>query len=73
MPRNDENIDSARRANLPRVGGIELDPKSATHSTCPVSHEGRLAIVTDARRDAVDADGAQRRSALKADGEVVWS
>jgi hypothetical protein len=35
--------------------------------------EGRLAIVTDARRDAVDADGTQRRSAPDADGEVVWS
>jgi len=35
----------------------------------PVPKEGRLAIVTNAGRDAVDADGAQRRSALEADGE----
>jgi hypothetical protein len=35
--------------------------------------EGRLAIVTNARRDAVDAFGASRRRACKADGEVVWS
>jgi hypothetical protein len=35
--------------------------------------EGRLAIVTNAGRDAVDAAGAQRRSAPEADGEVVWS
>jgi hypothetical protein len=34
--------------------------------------EGRFAIVTDVRRDAVDADGALT-NALEADGEVVWS
>ena len=34
--------------------------------------EGRFAIVTDARRDAVDADALQT-SGAKADGEVVWS
>ena len=34
--------------------------------------EGRLAIVTDAGRDAVDALCCQANSA-KADGEVVWS
>jgi hypothetical protein len=35
--------------------------------------EGRLAIVTDARRDAMDAGGAKDESAYPADGEVVWS
>ena len=34
--------------------------------------EGRLAIVTDAGRDAVDADVPITNGA-KADGEVVWS
>ena len=34
--------------------------------------KGRIAIVTDAGRDAVDADGALT-NALEADGEVVWS
>ena len=34
--------------------------------------EGRLAIVTDAGRDAVDADALLTNSA-EADGEVVWS
>jgi hypothetical protein len=38
----------------------------------PVSLEGRFAIVTDARRDAVDAD-APMTSGADADGEVVWS
>ena len=35
--------------------------------------EGRLAIVTNARRDAVDASGASDEGASLADGEVVWS
>ena len=34
---------------------------------------GALAIVTNVGRDAVDAGGAFRRTALSADGEVVWS
>jgi hypothetical protein len=34
--------------------------------------KGRLAIVTDAGRDAVDADSALT-NAPEADGEVVWS
>jgi hypothetical protein len=34
--------------------------------------EGPIAIVTDAGRNAMDADGAVDDSA-KADGEVVWS
>jgi hypothetical protein len=35
--------------------------------------EGRIAIVTDAGRNAVDASGAADESAFLADGEVVWS
>ena len=34
--------------------------------------EGRFAIVTSVRRDAVDVSGAQTKRRL-ADGEVVWS
>jgi hypothetical protein len=52
---------------------VDLRPKSPAESALSRLTEGRLAIVTDARRDAVDADGAQRRSALPADGKVVWS
>ena len=37
-----------------------------------VPQEGRIAIVTDAGRDAVDAD-APLTNGAKADGEVVWS
>jgi hypothetical protein len=35
--------------------------------------EGRIAIVTDAGLDAMDAGGASDESVLLADGEVVWS
>jgi hypothetical protein len=35
--------------------------------------EGRIAIVTDAGLDAMDASGAKDESVLLADGEVVWS
>ena len=38
----------------------------------PTPLEGRIAIVTDAGRDAVDVGGALTR-APTADGEVVWS
>jgi hypothetical protein len=38
----------------------------------PVSLEGRFAIVTDARRDAVDAD-APITNGAEADGKNVWS
>jgi hypothetical protein len=38
----------------------------------PAPLEGRLAIVTDAGRDAVDVDALLTNSA-DADGEVVWS
>jgi hypothetical protein len=63
----------ARRANLSQSVGIAVAPKSAADSTPSRLTEGRLAIVTNAGRDAVDANGAQRRSAPEADGEVVWS
>jgi hypothetical protein len=38
----------------------------------PVPPEGRLAIVTDAGRDAVDAE-VLLTSGTEADGEAVWS
>jgi hypothetical protein len=38
----------------------------------PVPHEGRLAIVTDAGRDAVDV-AVPITNGTDADGEDVWS
>jgi hypothetical protein len=48
-----------------------IQPKSPTYPRRLVPPEGRLAIVTDAGRDAVDAKALQTK-ALIADGEVVW-
>jgi hypothetical protein len=45
--------------------------KSTIHAIPPI--KGRFAIVTNVRRDAVDADGASDEGVLSADGEVVWS
>jgi hypothetical protein len=42
-------------------------------ATVPSHTEGRFAIVTDVRRDAMDAIGAADESGLLADGEVAWS
>jgi hypothetical protein len=44
----------------------------STSSPRPAPLEGRLAIVTDAGRDAVDAD-APITNGADADGEAVWS
>ena len=48
-------------------------PKSVYIPSRPVPQRGARAIVTNAGRDAVDADSAVRRPALEEDGEVVWS
>ena len=48
------------------------DPNHFTYYGRLVSPEGRLAIVTDAGRDAVDAD-APITNGVEADGEDVWS
>jgi hypothetical protein len=50
-------------------------PKSQITLYPPLSTplEGRIAIVTDAGLDVMDAGGASDESVLLADGEVVWS
>jgi hypothetical protein len=48
------------------------DANHFTYCRRLVPLEGRIAIVTDAGRDAVDADGALT-NALEADGKDVWS
>ena len=52
------------RSHLTQITCISL--------TIPSHTEGRLAIVTNAGRDAVDADVPITNGA-EADGEVVWS
>jgi hypothetical protein len=49
------------------------DPNHLHKSCRLVPPEGRLAIVTDAGRDAVDAGDVKRRMTWLADGEAVWS
>jgi hypothetical protein len=63
----------ARRANLSQPDGIAVTPKSAADFAPSRPHqEGRLAIVTDVGRDAVDAvaaqDGRGRRRTAKSCG-----
>jgi hypothetical protein len=48
----------------------EMQIRLSDLPSCPT--EGRFAIVTDAGRDAVDADALLTNGA-EADGEVVWS
>jgi len=47
--------------------------KSLSYPPRPARSEGRFAIVTDVRRDAVDAGSAFDERRAIADGEVVWS
>jgi hypothetical protein len=55
-----------------KIFSFSPDPNHFTYYHRLVPPEGRFAIVTDAGRDAVDADGALT-NALEADGEAVWS
>jgi hypothetical protein len=55
-----------------KINSFANQPKSKQNPRCLVPLEGRIAIVTDAGRDAVDADALLTNSA-EADGEVVWS
>ena len=70
-----ETIQAVSTCPVP-ASKIFLFPSEANHLfICRrlVPLEGRLAIVTDAGRDAVDADGAKDEGAWFADGEAVWS
>jgi hypothetical protein len=46
---------------------------TSTSTAVPPSPEGRIAIVTDVGRDAVDARSALTKALIVADGEAVWS
>jgi hypothetical protein len=56
---------SADRLSSPSVKSILIfrNRKSVYIHDRPASQEGRFAIVTDVRRDAVDAEGASDESA----------
>ena len=55
-----------------KIFPFPFDPNHRLIPCRPVPNEGRLAIVTNAGRDAVDAKVLLTNSA-DADGEVVWS
>ena len=59
-------------APLQKIFPFARDPNHFYIPRRPVPLEGRLAIVTDAGRDAADVGGALT-NAPAADGEVVWS
>jgi hypothetical protein len=66
------NVICPVQSHLKKYSGF---PKSQISLYPPPSTplEGRIAIVTDAGLDAMDAGGASDESAQLADGEVVWS
>jgi hypothetical protein len=72
--RNDESLQSTRHLFNFGISEILLftRPNQFYIPRRPASLEGRFAIVTDVRRDAVDADALLTNGA-EADGEVVWS
>ena len=69
MDKSPIQLSSPLCKNIP----LRRKPKSAIHPLPSRLTEGRLAIVTNAGRDAMDAGGAADESACLADGEVVWS
>jgi len=64
-----KSVSSHLRKNIP----VHFSPKSPAYASPSRPTEGRLAIVTDAGRDAMDARSAKDESAHLADGEAVWS
>jgi hypothetical protein len=64
----------SQNLSSPLCKNISVFPKCKSgYMICrPVPLEGRFAIVTDAGRDAVDAD-APITNGAEADGEDVWS
>jgi hypothetical protein len=65
---------SGKSVSSPSVKNILIYriPKSDAYLPGLVPQGGRLAIVTNAERDAVDVD-ALLTEGVDADGEVVWS
>jgi len=50
-------------ALVAKIFSFPFDPNHRLIPCCPVPNEGRLAIVTNAGRDAVDADAQMTNSA----------
>jgi hypothetical protein len=69
----DGQITESCPAPFAKIFSFSPDPNQQYIAHRPVPQRGARAIVTDAGRDAMDADSAARRPALEVDGEVVWS
>ena len=69
---HDHLVPSLNPTAFPSIFRFAADLNQFYISPRLVPPEGRLAIVTDAGRDAVDVGGALT-NAPAADGEVVWS
>ena len=69
----DGQISESCPAPIAKIFSFSPDPNQQYIAHRPVPQRGARAIVTDAGRDAMDADSAARRPALEVDGEVVWS
>jgi hypothetical protein len=67
-----DQIDHPRPVLLQKIFRFAPTPNQIYIVGYPAPTEGRFAIVTDVRRDAVDA-AALLTNGTKADGEVVWS
>jgi len=64
--------DSARPVPFQKIFRFAARPNQIHILAIPSHKEGRFAIVTDVRRDAVDV-AVSLTNGAKADGEVVWS
>jgi hypothetical protein len=58
-------------APFAKIFSFAFDPNQFTDSCRPDPQEGRLAIVTNAGRDAMDVGSAQDERGLLAYGQVV--
>jgi hypothetical protein len=59
------------QAPFAKIFSFASDPNQFTDSPRPVPQEGRLAIVTNAGRDAMDVGSARDERGLPAYGQVV--
>jgi hypothetical protein len=59
------------QAPFAKIFSFAFDPNQFTDSCRPVPQEGRLAIVTNAGRDAMDVGSARDERGLLAYGQVV--
>ena len=58
-----DQADLRRPVSFAKIFPFSFHPNQSHLCRCPASLEGRFAIVTDVKRDAVDAEGAADESA----------